>query len=797
MGLAVGVLAAIVDVVDTAVSGFRGSTPLLALYALSALTLCGGLLGAVLAGFSILCRHLTRRIPGKLGTALHSFCLGAPGGIFCAWVPTSWIRENAETLSPSGMAIAIAVYPLAFVLSTTLAWLGLFVVSRYENQTPALPRFHFPLLVLSGLLAAGCYVADRTVLVGLYDDFHRGLTGAFLSASTLFVALTWKTSNWWMSRRPVPVHEDAKPTLVQRTGFPATALEPGWVTLGGAALLLSILEVARPDVFGPSVSVVFGKLSVIVRDVTDWDRDGSSSYFGGSDCAPFDPEVRPGAFDMPGDDRDEDCSGTAAQWPSAEPKGGYTVPDAKGFNVLLVTVDALRADHVGAWGYDKNPTSPNLDRLALESVRFKRAFASAPKTYDTLPSLVTGLYPTNVPRDYRLARTKGRKPKPYLFRITDEVELLPETLRRQGYDTGAGHGVSVLQTLGLNRGFRRYKATHKLVEFTEAFFDEHESERANDPFFLWLHFYSPHASYEKWPEFDFGDSDLNRYDSEIAHDDHDIGRVFDMVRQRGEWERTIVVVTADHGEEFGEHGGTGHGFKLYSELTHVPLLVRIPGVPAQDVFDPVELADVTPTLCELLKIDTACAKHDGHSLLAAIAGVRPKERGAYSELYRKGDVLRMSSLYTGEWRIVYDYIKDRAELYDVRTDPGEQTNVSKKHPELVKKLVDRMTMRNLYRQGVAFQEYQETGNTLELAEHLPLFRRRKMLDLVLEQFENNPHPGLRPHLKKLSKRPGLDAKRKGRVNALLRDVSKGANESGSEPRDAEPRRKGKRKNTKR
>ncbi len=752
-GSLTGALVAIVDTVDTGLAGFDGSLGYLAWYTASALVFAFGSLGGALALWTRAVGWALPRASGKLRSTARAFLLGLPGALFVAWVPTSWITENWPRLATSGRAIACAVYVLAFAGSTLIAWTVERAQARWRAAHPGLPRAHPFVLALSVLVAALAYWADRRILVDLYEDFHYGLAGAFVALVGLFAILLTLTV---AARAPVFA------TRATRHAGRALAL-----ILGSSFLSLCVLEQLSPDVFGPSSSVIFTKLVGTVRNSSDFDGDGASNLLGGTDCGPFDAAVLPGQFDMPGNGLDEDCSGTSAEWPKPEPEPTYPVPDAAGYNVLMISVDALRADHIGAYGYTERPTTPNIDRLARRSVMFTEAFSPAPKTYDAMPCLATGLYPSNVPRDYRVKTEKGQKKRAYLYQITNEVRLLSEVLRERGYATGAAH-VSILRSLGLDRGFDDYQITRTPSDMALDFLQRRVAlAEKPPPFYLWLHYYSPHHSYEKRPGFDFGDSDVERYDSEIAHDDHQIGRVLDALDEHGLSARTVVIFTADHGEEFRDHGGTQHGLRLYRELTRVPLLLVIPGLEPRAVDAPVELADVAPTLCQVLRLGPACGEHDGHSLIAALEGKRSPERGAYAELYRKGDLLLMNAISTGKWRLIYDYKKDRAQLYDLATDRTEQHNVARQHPELVQELRDRMATRTLYRQGLVFQQYTETKDSLVLARALPVFRRTQMLDLALDRIEEDLGSRHVRYLKTLLKRPGLDPQLKKRTKGLI------------------------------
>lgn len=139
------------------------------------------------------------------------------------------------------------------------------------------------------------------------------------------------------------------------------------------------------------------------------------------------------------------------------------------------------------------------------------------------------------------------------------------------------------------------------------------------------------------------DQPIDRYDSEIAKDDQQVGLVLRTLRELGLEKDTIVVLTADHGEEFGDHGGKFHSLNLYRELLHMPLLLKLPGLQPRVVTTPVELVDLVPTFCQVLALSKWCARYDGQSLIAAIEGKREPTRGAYAEAYRGAGQLQRRS----------------------------------------------------------------------------------------------------------------------------------------------------------
>ena len=241
-------------------------------------------------------------------------------------------------------------------------------------------------------------------------------------------------------------------------------------------------------------------------------------------------------------------------------------PDA---DVLLITVDALRADHVGAYGYSR-ATTPNIDALAARGTRFTRAYAQAPHTSFSVASMLTGKY---FPTLARLAPGERHEP-------------LAAVLRTYGWRTAAFYPPAVFFVD--SHKLKSYAETHFDFEYVKfeyldanrrvkqifSYYDQVQPRRA----FVWVHFFEPHEPYDQREGFSFGNSDIDRYDSEIAYTDAAVGRLIAAVRKRQP--NTVIVLAADHGEEFDEHGGRYHGSTLYDEQIRVPLIISIPGISA-------------------------------------------------------------------------------------------------------------------------------------------------------------------------------------------------------------------------
>ncbi|HXO19218.1 MAG TPA: sulfatase-like hydrolase/transferase [Thermoanaerobaculia bacterium] len=355
-------------------------------------------------------------------------------------------------------------------------------------------------------------------------------------------------------------------------------------------------------------------------------------------------------------------------------------PDAGPRNLLLITLDTVRADHLGSYGYAAAET-PALDRLAREGARFAQASSPVPLTLPAHSSLLSGLLP---PRHGLRNNGAGRFPA--------AGATLATVLGAAGYRTGAFVGAFVLDhRFGLDRGFEVYdddvrreagggpaqdaeRPGNEVVDRALAWLER--SDARGRPFFLWVHLYDAHAPYA--PPAPYGDRHPGRpYDGEIAFADAQVGRLLAALDRLGLDGRTVVAAAADHGESLGEHGELTHGLLLYEPTLHVPLLLRAPGTIAAGrvVHTPVSLVDLAPTLAGLVGQPWKSGT-DGRDLSPALAhGEEPGEADLYAET-QYPRLFGWSGL-TALRRRDRKYIRaPRPELYDLRRDPGESANLA-------------------------------------------------------------------------------------------------------------------------
>ena len=369
-------------------------------------------------------------------------------------------------------------------------------------------------------------------------------------------------------------------------------------------------------------------------------------------------------------------------------------------DVVVITIDTLRADHLGCYG-DAGVQTPNIDSLARSGVRFSHASTPVPITLPAHTAIFTGSFPMAT----GMHDFSGNKLPP-------GSATLARVLASNGYSTAAFIGAAVLDSrFGLNQGFDVYfdhfdfsRLDETNLDLTERRGDLVASEALNwlkqnprQPFFLWMHLYDPHFPYTP-PEPYATRYRAHPYDGEIAFADSQAGRLFTYLKQQNLFDGALIVLAADHGEGLGEHGEKTHGFFIYDSTLHVPLIVKLPGatrgaVP-RVVGDEVSLVDVMPTVLQALRIPVPPGVQ-GRSLLGLVEG-RPAGSGSklsdlYAETYLPLIHFGWSRLRGLEWH-GWKYIDaPRPELYDTRADPHELKNLLRDRQSEAHEMHDRLT----------------------------------------------------------------------------------------------------------
>jgi arylsulfatase A-like enzyme/HEAT repeat protein len=335
-------------------------------------------------------------------------------------------------------------------------------------------------------------------------------------------------------------------------------------------------------------------------------------------------------------------------------------------HVLLITVDALRPDHLGSYGY-KRLTSPQLDRLAAQSVVFERAYAQAPHSSYSLCSLMTS--------EYLHETLDLGQPPPQ--------QTLATVMAQAGYHTAAFYSEGIFHTaaerLGVYErdafGFALHdQVTYTAEQLTDRVLQEVDRTlaRGEPNSLFWVHYFDVHEPYLSTH---FGSSAQDRYDSEILHVDGEIARLIRGVRQRLK-RSVIVAISADHGEEFYEHGGVYHGSTLYEEQVRVPLILNAPGLAQRRVTAPVKSLDIAPTLLAWVGLDAPQSMR-GDDLRALAVGQSDGLGPAFSAVIHKKMIVRWP------YKLIADLRFGLFELYDLERDPHERESLADQRPDLL------------------------------------------------------------------------------------------------------------------
>src|SRR5271154_1421337 len=371
---------------------------------------------------------------------------------------------------------------------------------------------------------------------------------------------------------------------------------------------------------------------------------------------------------------------------SAKPhtQSGTTRPDPSHPNVILITIDTLRADHVGCYGA-QNVKTPTLDALAHDGVVFERAISQVPLTWPSHAVILTGTYPfQNGVQDFT-----GQP-------LAPQFRSVAQAYQKAGYATGAVVSAFVLdRSWGLARGFDFYDDA-----FSAEAFEKNDvglvqrpagesvahavawlKKSPRRPFFLWLHLYDPHSPYDS-PEPYRSEYRSHPYDGAIAYADHELGNLISWLKQNHLYDSALIVALSDHGESLGEHGEDEHGFFVYNATVHVPLIVKPPaesGIASGRRREPVETTAVAPTLLQVsgLKNKTRSAdpiykQFQSDALLGNHQGSSETRKDpAYSETFYPFSSFGWSPLHALESERFHFIQAPNPELYDLATDPGE------------------------------------------------------------------------------------------------------------------------------
>jgi len=362
------------------------------------------------------------------------------------------------------------------------------------------------------------------------------------------------------------------------------------------------------------------------------------------------------------------------------------VQRAENLNVVIITLDTLRADRVGCYGYDMADT-PRLDELAQIGVKFENTVCQAPLTLPSHASIFTGLYP-----HYHQIRDNGA------YYLDEKFQTLAEIFKEKEYNTAAFVGAFPVDSrFGLDQGFTVYDDNFKEDEKFKAFYSERRAEDVfnafqgwflknfQSKFFVWIHYYDPHLPYD--PPSPYKEKFSDPYDGEVAYTDFFVGKIIDLLREKKAFENMLIVIAGDHGEGLGDHREIDHGLFLYNSTLKVPFIFCAPqNLPPQKVVtSQVRLIDVVPTILDLLNMSVP-EEIQGESLIPFVEGKQKENLVSYIETFHPREMFRWAAL-----RGIVDgrmkYIDaPKQELYNMEKDPEEEHNIFQEEKQIASKM---------------------------------------------------------------------------------------------------------------
>ncbi len=609
------------------------------------------------------------------------------GGLYFALVagpvlPFSYsVIEKFHSHVLAACAIFLCVATMAVVGAAVVTMIAWPVGWMLERAGP----FASPGMIVSLVLAAAIWQTRRFILLnthafGAIDAIPVVIGGAALGVDAIVLGVVARA----MRKRGRP------PRVTTVAAFSVAAV----VAFGISALTFGSRQTVASAVF--SYSKITGSLVRVLQRVIDVDHDRYGALFGGGDCNDRNAAIHPGARDIPDNGIDENCTGADARHEDDLGDGRMVQVVGPLANVqpsfVLISIDAVRPDHVGAYGYRRN-TTPNIDRFAREAAVFTNAYCTSPRSLRSFTSIWVGRYP---------ALIHWGLDNQYLD-LLPENATLAEQLTRSGYTSvGLSNADYFHRTAGFFQGFTEWhEPTNEWKgdvweEVTRAntFLETH----ANDahPFFMWAHMMEPHDGYRHWPEHNFGTASVDDYDSEIARADDATGRVLAVVDRIAAQRPVVVAIFSDHGEAFGEHGYYNHSSDLHEEQARVMLIVRGPGIAPGQRRSLTSLMDLNPTILNYVGRPVE-QPVDARSLVPVLQNPNAPYVGGswrdhlFLEVSPDGLIpFEQKGLIAPPYKLIYDVARGLFQLYDLSHDPRENANLVDDDPVLANRMRERL-----------------------------------------------------------------------------------------------------------
>jgi choline-sulfatase len=368
------------------------------------------------------------------------------------------------------------------------------------------------------------------------------------------------------------------------------------------------------------------------------------------------------------------AASTSGWVPASMPRlqGTRTSPPPDG-NVIMLSIDSLRADM--PWNGYARPIAPRLTDLEQRAVSFRNAYSVSSYTSMSLGGLLGGRLPSELVRDG------------YFFGIYKKDLFFPKLLQKAGVHTMGVMAHMYFKGAGFDSGFDDWRIVPGITfdantdrDITSPQHEKLAEEMLGDPandsrrFFFWAHFLDPHDIYQHHDGIDWGPNPRDRYDGEVTFTDRYLGKLLDFIAAQSWAQRTTIIVTADHGEEFGEHGMTRHGFEVWNTLVHVPLMIVAPGAPPRHIDVQRSGIDLAPTILQFFGVE-GDPSFEGKSLVEEVYGAPTPERDVVVDLPMTSDSGRRRALVHGTEKLICFDTDSSCRLFDLAIDPMERSPI--------------------------------------------------------------------------------------------------------------------------
>jgi sulfatase-like protein len=544
------------------------------------------------------------------------------------------------------------------------------------RQTALMPRWLRAVWLLSlALLMVCAYWVDSRYEVQLYEyTLHRTMFLAATAAAMAFVA-----SIWFSSRRVQSFLSGQKSRRIKIARLTSA------VALLGAVAFTFVHFGKNQNLKDQTLnwSTQAKQYFKLAQWALDFDRDGYSPYLGGGDADDSRADINPEQTEILADGIDNNCVGgdlspeDVADWKlSRSALNNRIAADARPFNIVYVFIDALRADHLSAYGYNRN-TSPNLDKLAARSALFENAFSPSANTFESAARFMKSSY------------------------WDASVESWTETLVRNNYNTALfpQRRLSMLRRYVKGMEVAQGAEGKGLKESVDLAIKTLNDFPKDRPFCAYLYAVEPHRPYAKHSDFYYGSSNTDLYDGEIAYTDFHLGRLLDWMEQSGRFKDTMIIIMADHAESLGERGVYRHSAQLYNDQTHIPMIFYIPDVEPRRVSAYVSSIDLGSTILNAVGINCP-SEYAGVNLLPLMRGepflhptifgeqtLREKEfPNIRLDRYPQPENKKYMAIAQDGYKLIFNRGSFTFQLFNLNSDPKEQRNLYDYEPEKADKL---------------------------------------------------------------------------------------------------------------